>query len=139
MDASVGQALAQQPMQVGAVHGQIRRAELRLDRGAERLAETLGGGVPGERDHLGRRAGERPQALLDAERAQHLHRVRAELEAGANLAQLFGALVKLDLAAVLAQRARGGEPADAGPDHRDANRPCHLLAFPLQPCVRPAL
>ena len=77
---------------------------------------------------LRRRTGEGAQAFFDAERAQHLDRVRAELQAGANLAELVGALVKLDLAAVPTQRAGGGKPADAGPNHRDARRPCHFVS-----------
>ena len=58
---------------------------------------------------------------LDPERAQHLDGVRPELQSGADLAELAGAFVDVDLEAALAQRAGGREPADARLDHRDAS------------------
>ena len=62
-----------------------------------------------------------PQRRLDAERAQHLDGVGPELDAGADLAELAGALVDIDLDAALAQRAGRRKPAEARPDHRHSN------------------
>src|SRR3977135_2307347 len=52
-----------------------------------------------------------PPPLLDPERAQHFDRVRSELQSGADLAQLRRTLVDLNLEALFAQRAGGGETA----------------------------
>ena len=57
--------------------------------------------------------------LLDAERAQHLHRVRHHLDAGADAREALRLLVDLDVEAGAAQRRRRGQPAHAGADDRE--------------------
>ena len=109
--------------------GEIGRAELRGGDGLERLAKAQMRVVAGDRNDIGRLAGERPQRRLDAERAQHLDGVRPELQPGPDLAELCRALVDLDLEAALAQGAGRGEPADARSDHRDARLPGHVAVL----------
>ena len=68
-----------------------------------------------------RLARERLQLVADAERVEHARAVRGELHAGADLLQLGGLLVHVDVDAVLEQRQRGGQPADAAPGDQNAH------------------
>ena len=68
--------------------------------------------------------------VLELERAQRLHRVRAEGDAGADLLELRRRLVDVHLEAAPAQRMRGGQAADAAADDGDAGRSRHV---PLRP------
>ena len=56
------------------------------------------------------------QSLLDADLAQHLHRVRHHLDAGADARKARGLLVDLHIHAEMAQRRGDGETAHAGAD-----------------------
>ena len=86
-------------------------------------------GVVGRhRNDVGRLAGQRQQPLLDPERAQHLDGVRPELQSGADLAELAGAFVDVDLEAALAQRAADASPPMPAPI--TAMRAC-LVTFPF--------
>ena len=58
-------------------------------------------------------------ALLDADLAQHLHRVRHHLDAGADARKPMGLLVDVRLHAEPAQGRGDGETADAGADDGD--------------------
>jgi hypothetical protein len=60
------------------------------------------------------------QSLLDADLAQHLHRVRHHLDAGADAGKARGLLVDAHIHAEMAQRRSDGETAHAGAD--DGNR-----------------
>ena len=54
--------------------------------------------------------------LLQAEPAQHLHRVAADLDAGAEPGELAGLFVDVGLDAGALQRGGGGKPAHARAD-----------------------
>src|SRR5580658_2597416 len=66
-------------------------------------------------DEHGTRSGGR----TDAETIQRREGVRAELDAGADLADRFALLEQLDLDAEPGEHQRGGEPTDATADHDD--------------------
>src|SRR5215203_3270492 len=91
---------------------QVRRAEVRLNRPFHGLAVTQAGIVPRERDIVDRLAGYRTERPLDTERAQHLDRIRAELDARTDLAELRGAFVNGNFDPVLAQRTGRGKSAE---------------------------
>ena len=78
-------------------------------------AEHVGAGPDADRHDL----------LLQAEIGQHVHRVGADLDAGADLAQLRRLLVDLDVEAGLGQAAGGRQSAEprAGDDDLAL---CHL-------------
>src|SRR5262245_60273373 len=135
MNTAHRQALDQQPVQVGAMDGEVGCAEPRRSHGFERLAKAQMRVIERDRNDVARLAGELAQRRLDAERTQDLDRVGPQLQAGADLAKLARALVDLDLPALRAQRAGGGEPADARADHRDARCTPHgpVLSLPSIP------
>jgi len=102
MDGVIGQSRQQQGVHVGAVGGEIRRPELRRGDGFQRLAKAQMPIVGRDRHDIRRLGRQRPQPLLDPERAQHFDRVRSELQSGADLAQLRRTLVDLHLEALFA-------------------------------------
>jgi hypothetical protein len=67
------------------------------------------------------------QALAEAEPDQDARGVRPHVDAAADMGQGGRLFVDIDLEPGAAQRQRGGEPADAGADHGDAQRlPRHV-------------
>ena len=70
----------------------------------------------GERAHAAR-----IHRVAEAETAQQARRIGADLDAGADLAELRRLLVDVDVAARLQDRERGGEPADAAAYHCHAH------------------
>jgi hypothetical protein len=105
--------------QVGTMNGDVRRAvELFTQRIERRLlqgAPVLPAPLVGE---------ERAHALAvepgsEAEPTQDARRVRAHIDAAADLGELGGLLVDVDLEAGLTQRQRRREPPDAAADHRN--------------------
>src|SRR3984893_10204591 len=105
--------------QIGAMNGDVRRAaellaqriERRLLQGAPVLPAAL---VGEERAHA-----LAVEALGEAQSAQDARRVRAHIDAAADLGEFGGLLVDIDLEAGLTQRQRRREPTDAAADHRD--------------------
>ena len=109
-------------MQIGAVRGQVRRAEFLARDRLQRLAKAQPPFVEGDRHDAERLERVAHELVLEAERTQHLDAVRADLQPGADLAELLRALIERDLDAALAQRAGRGEAADAGADDDHAKR-----------------
>src|SRR5262249_38151405 len=60
-----------------------------------------------------------PHAGVDAEPAQHRHRVRHHLDTRADAREPSGLLVDAYLETDETQRGRGGEPTDSASDDRD--------------------
>ena len=91
---------------------------------------------------------DRQKAVLDAEVPHDVHGVGADLDAGADLAELRRLLVNLDLMAGLHQAGRGGQPAetrarDQDPIllHSNARPPFFLVLVLTTPpgCVKRAV
>ena len=105
------------------MHQQIGRAVFRLGVGAERQFVRQRAGVPvavGPGVRLERGGAD---ARLKPDAAQHPHRVRAHLDAGAEANEARRLLVDVRLDAALVERGRKREPAHAGAD--DRKRGCH--------------
>ena len=128
MKARLGQGLAQEPVQIGAVRGHVGRAVFRLCHGLQGLAKPQGGIVPLQRDHIDGFEGVPAQRLLEAQGPVHLHRVGPDLQTGADLFELGRALVDRDLEAAPIERAGTREPADARPDDDDSHGSTHALS-----------
>ena len=101
-------------MEVGAVDLVVGRAVETLVLGGEReLLDDLRGIV--EAEHVGCGADRHGRdRFADAEMGKHVHGVGAELDAGADLAQLRCLLVDLDVEARLQQAGRRRQSADSG-------------------------
>ena len=105
------------------MHQQIGRAVFRLSVGAKRqlvgqfvgVPVAIGPGVRLERGGA--------NALLKPDAAQHPHRVRAHLDAGADANKARRLLVDGRIDATLVKRGRKREPAHPGAD--DRKRGCH--------------
>ncbi len=129
MDALGREARGDDREQVGAVHGQVRRAvELlaaRVERRPLQRAAVLPAPLMGaERPH-----GLAVERRAEAEPIEDPRRVRPHVDAAADLGQLRRLLVDVDVEAGLAQRHGGREAADAGADDGDRERsPRHLSA-----------
>ena len=98
---------------------------------AERLAiDQLA--VPGEEGVVLRLAGGRDQLVLEPERAQLLHGVRADIDADAERAHLGRGLEHPDAAGLARrmQRQRQRQPADTAADDDDFH--AVLLAWPVR-------
>ena len=102
----VADRAAQQVMQIGAVRGQVRRAEFLPRDRLQRLAEAQPPFVEGDRHDAERLERVAHELVLEAERTQHLDAVRADLQPGADFAELLRALIERNLDAALAQRDR---------------------------------
>jgi hypothetical protein len=112
--------------QVGPVHGRALDPLPRRLLPPARLADhPAGHPVPGDRP-LGP-PGDLPHAVLDADRAQHPHRVGVQRDAGPDLLELGRRLVHADLDPGPRQRDRRRQPADAAADDRHT---CHAAIFP---------
>ena len=107
-------ALEQRQVDVGAVDDGVRVGEARPERRAgrdladQRLVDRVHHHHPIGVD------GAAARALADAERVEGGERVRRELDAGADLADLRRLLEDDDAKAALRERQRRGEAADAG-------------------------
>ena len=121
-DDVVRQRRTHHAVQVGPVRSHVGRAVfLGRDR-LERLARAQAGVVPLDRDHVDRLEGVAAKLVFQPERAEYLDRVRADLDAGADLLEPRRTFVDLDLDAALAQRDRRREPADAAAHDDDPKR-----------------
>jgi hypothetical protein len=115
-------------VQVGPVRHQVRRAELGRVRPLHRLAKTQARIIEGKRREAYRLATHCPQRVFEAERAQHLHGIRRELDAGAHLAELRRAFEDRYVDAVLPQCTGRGQPAQPRSDHNDTDFARHRLS-----------
>ena len=108
--------------QIGAVQGHVRRAVELL---AQRIERRALQGAPVLPAPLMRADRAHPLAVEpfgEAEPLQDAHRVRAHIDAAADLGQLRRLLVDFDLETGPAQRQGGGQAADAGADHGNLER-----------------
>ena len=119
MDALGRHGISQQRMQFAAMEDHVRRAELLLDvRGKPRLGQRAAI-VPAALMEE-RRAERHPGAFLaKAKPDQDARCIRADVDAGADLAEQARLLVHLYVEAGLQQADRGGESADAAADDGD--------------------
>ena len=112
-------------MQVAAVHAEVGRAveafrHRQLAHDLARVAVAVEMRV--------RREGDLAQPLLDADAAQHLHRVRQHLDAGADAGEAARLLVDLHVDADLPQRrGRGSPPMPAPTMAIEEFRLCHAI------------
>ena len=101
-------------VKVAAMGQQIRRAVLRLGRGAEHHVEQDLAGLPVPVVPRARIEGLGAQHRFQPQAAQHMHGVAADLDAGAQPRELPRLLVDGDGEALLAERRRGGQSPHAG-------------------------
>ncbi len=106
----------QRVVQVRAVHAQIRRAEQAFGHG--QLAQDAPG-IPFAVEMRVGLEGGAAQPGLDADAAQHLHRIGHHLHARADARERRGLLVHAGIEARLAQSRGRREPAHAGSHDRD--------------------
>ena len=111
------------------MHLVVRGAERRLERLGERRAQQRAAVVPaalmpGQRPHAGR-----GELVGEPEPVQDARGVRADLDAGADLAQRRRLLVDMDVEARPQQRQRRRQAADAAADDADPAEP-HRATFP---------
>jgi hypothetical protein len=112
------QRMRQHVEQVGAMSGRTRAAEQCGLLAAARLRDHPAGfPMAGHRPLP--TPGDRADVVLEVERAEHLHRVRAERNPGADLAQLGRRLVYGDLDVAAAQRPRRRQATDPAADDRN--------------------
>jgi len=127
MDALGRQPRGNHRQQIGAMDRDMRCAVEFLALRIERRALQGAAVVPAP---LMCAAGAYPvaqQALAEAEPDQDARRVRPHVDAAADMGQGGRLFVDVDVEPGAAQRQRGGEPADAGADHGDAQRlPGHV-------------
>jgi len=102
-------------VEVGAVKLVVRRAvQALVFFGQRKLPDHLAG-IMKPKD-VGAGADREPaDGVAEAEVIEHVHRVGAQLDARADLAQLRGLLVDLHVVARLHQTGGGRQSADAGP------------------------
>ena len=122
-------------MQVRPVQLGIGRAMLgQMIFGELETLQDLAGVMQAE--HIGAGAhAHRVQLVAKTERAQHMHAIGAELDAGAHFAKLGGLFVDIDIMPGLQKADRGGKPTQTRAHEND------LLAFhanPLEPLQNPA-
>ncbi len=122
MDALLGQARRDDPLQIRTVHGQmwsaVKLAGDRVERGfLQRAAVVPAPHMRRQRPH--RVAVER---IPKSEPVEDACRVRPHIDAAADLVELGGLLVDIDREAGAMQRQRRGKAADAAADHRNSAR-----------------
>ncbi len=81
------------------------------------LSETMLGGLGSNLE----------QFVFKPERADHLDRIRPDLQSGADLTELRRLLVDLDLETEFQKRRGGGESADPGADDDDLGLARHVI------------
>ncbi len=124
------EGLVQQVEQIGAVHGEIRRAEL-LAEVAAADARNVTSGPPRADELKFRGPADVFDAVVKAERAERLDRVGREIDPGPDLAENGRLLADDDLGAAPLQRQRRRQAADAAADDGDAWRPWHVCSSPI--------
>ena len=119
------------------MHGRARYAERGLLLLPARPADHAAG-LPVPHDLPLRPSGHGADVILDADGAQHLHRVGMQGNAGFDLPELGGRLVDRRLDARPRQRVCRRQPADASADDRDAChvRPGHIRGAGYAPGAR---
>jgi len=122
LGAGLTRAFQQQRLQVGTVHGEIRRAVALRERLAEPQRPDLLPVHTVAHVQLARLRGHGTELLLEAPADQDPGGVGAELDAGADFAQRFGALVQARRPARLPAGDRGGQPAHAATGDQDPVR-----------------
>ena len=136
MDDPVGQRLVQDALQVGAMRREIGRSVFGLGHAPERSARAQARVIPGDRDLVDGLISIAQHLLAQAKCPQHLHPVRPDLDAGADLLELRRTLVDLHLDAALVQRVGGGKATDACADDGNTERPGSASAHAvLQTCA----
>jgi hypothetical protein len=115
---------AQHVEQVGAVHRQVRRAELLAER-ASAHARDDPPTLPAADDQKIRLRPKGDDCVLDAEVTERHQRVGAEIEASAYLVQCGRLLADDNFRALSFQRQRRGKAADAAADDGNAWRARH--------------
>ena len=83
----------------------------------ERIAVAQARIVPFQRHHIDRFEGVAAQRILEAERPQHLHGIRPNLQPGTNLFEFACALVDLDGKSALPRSNCCRQTPDAGSDN----------------------
>ena len=121
--------LAQQIEQIGAVHGEIRRAEF-LAEVAAADARNVTSGPPRADELVFRGPADVFDAVVKAERAERLDRVGRKIDPGPDLAERGRLLADDDLGAAPLHRQRRRQAADAAADDGDAWRPWHAWFLP---------
>src|SRR4029079_1176328 len=127
MDDFARQPRSERAVQLGAMHAEIGRIveALRHRQFARDLA-----GVANAIEMRVRREGRFAQPLFDTDAAQHLHRVRHHLDAGADARKTARLFVDLHVGPDLPQGGGGGEAAHAGADDRDGALSGHRFSMP---------
>ena len=116
MDDLARNGRKQRVVQIAAMHAEIRRVVEAF--GHRQFARDFAGVAHAIEMRVRRERG-LAQPRFDADAAQHLHRVRHHLDAGADAREAARLLVDLHLHADLPQRGGGSEPAHSGTDDRD--------------------
>jgi hypothetical protein len=111
-------------VQIGTMDQRIRMMKLLAERVAERNARDFLAADGIEHDQVFGKYRERADWRDQAEPLEHAEHVRPKLNAGADLLERRGLLDHLRGNALLCQRQRGGEPANAAADDQ------HLFGFP---------
>src|SRR5712692_5458358 len=111
--------VAEHAQKIRPVHREVGKAVARDRFGAE--IEQLPGLARAPQPHFlaGRLARQRLERLADAERVEHARAVGAQLQAGADFAQLRCLLVDVDIEALVEQRERRREATDAAARDED--------------------
>ena len=122
MDALGRKAGSDDRQQIGAVDRHVRRAVELFAQRVERRPLQGAAVLPAALVRASGRTPSRSSPGAEAEAVQDAHRIRPHVDAAADLGQLRGLLVDIDVEAGPAQRHRGGEPADAAADNGDLER-----------------
>src|SRR3954469_17625441 len=117
----------QHAVKVAAVKQDVRRA-IPLVAGRAKIVPVPGVAGAPVADFLAQRTdGDATERFFEAERQQNTAAIRADLDAGADLAELRGLLVHIHIHAVPEQSKGGDESANATPDHDDLIQCCHSV------------
>ena len=124
----------QHRVQLAAMEDVMRRAELTFDIGGEPRLGQRAAVVPAALMEERRSVGHPGAFLAETEPDQNARGVRADVDAGADLAEQARLLVDLHVEAGLQQADRGGQSTDAAADDRDSDV---LLAITRRACRAP--
>src|ERR1700694_350809 len=124
MDDVLRQRIREQPVQVAAMRDVILGAVTRLeiDEWQTVVDRVRAPVAPRQSNRLGT---DRVQLVGQVERTKNLHRIGAEVDAGAELGELGGLFVDLHLEALTAERDGRRHPAEARSYNRDPTRASH--------------